>query len=164
MNTTLRRSAFPFAAVAVLLAAAGCAQLRPAPAAPPEAAPVAVPPTAPLPPAASPAPEPAAAAAEASARAAEQSLQAGLRAYDDGNYKIAEQKLGAALKTGLSAPKDRASAHKTLAFLYCTSDRMKACEQSFRAARGADPRFALSKAESGHPMWGPVYRRALGLN
>ena len=154
------------ACAVVLLALAGCAQFKPAPAPAPQApspapAPAPAPPSAP---AAAPAPDPAAAAAEASARQAEQSLQQGLRAYDDGNYKLAEQKLGAALKSGLPAPRDRASAHKTLAFLYCTSDRMKACEQSFRAARSADPRFALSKAESGHPMWGPVYRRALGLN
>lgn len=94
-------------------------------------------------------------------RPAEQALLSGLRAYDEGQYGPAEQRLGNALKLGLSAPRDRAAAHKTLAFIYCTSKRIKACEASFRAARAADPGFALSKAEAGHPTWGPVYRRVL---
>ena len=98
---------------------------------------------------------------ELSARPAEQALLTGIRAYDDGQYKLAEQRLGSALKTGLAAPKDRAAAHKTLAFIYCTSQRAKACESAFRAARAADPAFTLSKAEAGHPLWGPVYRRTL---
>ena len=55
--------------------------------------------------------------------------------------------------------KASADAHKHLAFIYCTSDRIKACEAEFRAAREADPAFALSKAEAGHPQWGPVYQR-----
>jgi len=33
------------------------------------------------------------------------------------------------------------------------------CEAQFRAARTDDPAFALSKAEAGHPQWGPVYQR-----
>jgi len=49
------------------------------------------------------------------------------------------------------------SAHKTLAFIYCTSGRKAECEAAFRAARVADPAFALNKAEAGHPVWGPVY-------
>ena len=58
-----------------------------------------------------------------------------------------------------SSPRDRAAAHKNLAFIYCTSDRIKACETAFRSAREADPNFVLSKAEAGHPRWGPVYQR-----
>ena len=33
------------------------------------------------------------------------------------------------------------------------------CEAEFRAARQADPSFALDRAEAGHPVWGPVYRK-----
>lgn len=147
-------------AAAALLALAGCGQLPRS--APPAAEPPAPPPaTAPV---AEPAPPPPPPAPGPVSRVGEQALQAGLRAYDAGNYKLSEQRLATALKAGLAAPKDRAAAHKTLAFLYCTSDRLKACEQAFRAARAADPRFALSKAEAGHPTWGPVYRRVLGLN
>ena len=45
--------------------------------------------------------------------------------------------------------------------MYCSSKRVKACEAAFRAAREADPAFTLSKAEAGHPTWGPVWRRVL---
>jgi hypothetical protein len=43
--------------------------------------------------------------------------------------------------------------------MYCTSRRLDACEQAFRAARTADPGFSLGRAEAGHPVWGPVYQR-----
>ena len=67
-----------------------------------------------------------------------------MRAYDDAQYPQAERALQTALHTGLNSPKDRASAYKLLAFIYCTSNRMPDCEASFRAAREADPAFALS--------------------
>ena len=59
---------------------------------------------------------------------------------------------GLALGLGLGSPRDRAMAHKHLAFILCTSDRLEACETEFRAARSADPAFALSRAEAGHPV------------
>ena len=92
-------------------------------------------------------------------RPAEKALLAGMRAYEDAQYATAEAQLGFALRTGLASPRDRAAAHKHLAFIYCTSDRIKACEAAFRAAREADPNFVLSKSEAGHPRWGPVYQR-----
>lgn len=92
-------------------------------------------------------------------RPAEKALLAGIRAYEDAQYPQAEKLLTQALKDGLASPRDRAAAHKHLAFIYCTSDRVKACEDAFRAARAADPAFALSKSEAGHPQWGPVYQR-----
>ena len=90
---------------------------------------------------------------------AEKALLAGIRAYDDAQYAEAEKQLKAALQAGLGSAKDRAAAHKHLAFIYCTSNRPSECEASFRAARRANPTFALSKSESGHPVWGPVYNR-----
>jgi Tfp pilus assembly protein PilF len=93
-------------------------------------------------------------------RPAERALLAGWRAYDDANYGVAERELVSALGFGLRSAKDRATAHKLLAFVYCTSRRLEQCEQSFRAARAADPAFALGRAEAGHPLWGPVYLRA----
>lgn len=94
-------------------------------------------------------------------RPAERHLLAGLRAYDDAQYPRAEKELKLALDAGLASGRDRAAAHKQLAFIYCTSGRTAQCEAAFRAARAADPAFALAKGEAGHPMWGPVYRRAL---
>lgn len=92
-------------------------------------------------------------------RPAERALLAGLRAYDDGQYSDAERELNKAVGTGLVSAKDRAAANKHLAFIYCTSQRVKPCEDAFRAARSADAEFALTRAEAGHPLWGPVYKR-----
>jgi len=94
-------------------------------------------------------------------RPAERALLTGMRAYDDAQYAQAERALTTALHTGLNSSKDRASAYKLLAFIYCTSNRVADCEASFRAARQADPTFALTRSEAGHPIWGPVYRRAM---
>lgn len=90
-------------------------------------------------------------------RPAERNLLLGLRAYDDGLYPEAEKALGDALRLQLVSARDRATAHKTLAFIYCATERRADCEKSFRAAKLADPAFELSKAEAGHPVWGPVY-------
>ncbi len=90
---------------------------------------------------------------------AERALLAGIRAYDDGQYGPAEERLQQALQAGLAAAKDRAAAHKHLAFIFCTSKRVPDCEAQFRAARRVDPAFALSRSEAGHPLWGPVWQR-----
>ncbi|MGY4828137.1 TssQ family T6SS-associated lipoprotein [Sphaerotilaceae bacterium SBD11-9] len=97
---------------------------------------------------------------DVTSRPAERALQGGIRAYDDAQYVEAEKQLNLALQTGLVSPRDQGAAHKTLAFIYCTSNRVVECEAEFRAAKKADPSFALSKSEQGHPLWGPVYKRA----
>ena len=94
-------------------------------------------------------------------RPAERALYDALRAYDDGQYVQAESALQASLAAGPRSPRDRAMAHKLLAFIHCTSARVDACEAAFRAARDADKSFALSRSEAGHPTWGPVYRRVI---
>ena len=93
------------------------------------------------------------------AQRAERALIDGMRAYDDGQYAAAEAALRRALQEGLASARDQATAHKLLAFITCSSARLAECEQAFRAALQADPGFSLSKAESGHPMWGPVFER-----
>lgn len=100
--------------------------------------------------------------AELMERPGERALVEGMRAYDEGQYAPSEAALRRALAAGLASPRDRASAHKLLAFIACTSERLALCEASFRAARAADPGFALQRAELGHPLWGPVYRRVTG--
>ena len=102
---------------------------------------------------------PAGGLSEVMQRPAERALLAGLRAYDDANYVDAERELSKALASGLVSAMDRATAYKHLAFVYCTSERVRQCEAAFRAARAADGEFALSRAEAGHPLWGPVYKR-----
>lgn len=92
-------------------------------------------------------------------RPAERALLDGLRAYEDAQYDEAEKQFNLALRSGLASPRDRAEAHKHLAFIFCASRRLDPCEKAFRSARAADGSFALSKSEAGHPVWGPVYRR-----
>jgi Tfp pilus assembly protein PilF len=94
-------------------------------------------------------------------RPAERALIEGIRAYDDAQYGQAETALRKALSAGLASGRDRATAHKLLAFITCTSQRLAECEASFRAAREADPAFALNRGEAGHPVWGPVYRKVV---
>ncbi len=108
-----------------------------------------------------PPPAPTGGLAELMERPAERLLVEGIRAYDDGQYPQAEAALRKALQAGLRSGRDQASAHKLLAFITCTSDRPADCEAAFRAARAADPAFALSRSEAGHPLWGPVYRKTL---
>jgi hypothetical protein len=91
----------------------------------------------------------------------ERALLDAMRAYDDGQYPQADGALRRALAAGLVSARDRATAHKLRAFISCSSERIAECEAEFRAARAADPAFVLSRSESGHPIWGPVYRRVV---
>ena len=93
-------------------------------------------------------------------RPAERALMGAMRAYDDADYPTVERQANEAMKLGLRSNRDVATAHKLRAFVYCTSNRLAACEAEFRAARTADPAFVLSHAEAGHPVWGPVYLKS----
>ncbi|MCZ8029094.1 MAG: TssQ family T6SS-associated lipoprotein [Pseudomonadota bacterium] len=137
---TGRRSAFGAASAALALAVlAGCATPPPPPPPPP---PVGL--------------------ADLMDRPAERALYEGMRSYEDGQYLAAESHLRRALDNALRSARDRAVAHKLIAFITCTSERTAECEFHFRAARAADPAFQLSRPEAGHPIWGPVYRRIAG--
>lgn len=96
---------------------------------------------------------------EIAERPGEKALLAGIRAYEDAQYPESEKQLHQALQFGLAAPRDRAAAYKHLAFIHCSNRRNMECEAAFKSARQADPAFALSKSEAGHPLWGPVYQR-----
>ena len=90
---------------------------------------------------------------------AERALVNGLRNYEEGAFDRADTNLKRALKEGLASTHDVAVANKYLAFIACAFNRISACEQHFRDAFRAEPQFALSDKEVGHPIWGPVYRR-----
>ena len=91
-------------------------------------------------------------------RKAEQELSAGLKSYEDGNYVQAQKQIQNALNSELTFKSDRVTAHKYLAFIHCASDRKKQCRASFKEALEINPDLQLSAAESGHPLWGPVFR------
>ena len=89
---------------------------------------------------------------------AEKDLAAGVRFYEDGDYRRAAKLLQESLDGGLRSAADRANAHKYLAFTYCVTSRERQCREEFGKALDADPAFNLDAAESGHPIWGPVFR------
>jgi hypothetical protein len=89
---------------------------------------------------------------------AQESLAAGVKQYDAGEYDNAEKSLQASLTHGLLSKADQSRARKLLAFIYCTSSREAQCRDEFRKAFEINPDFALTAAEDGHPIWGPVYR------
>jgi hypothetical protein len=91
---------------------------------------------------------------------AEHELGRGIHSYEDGEYKRASRELQAALDLGLEAKRDRAKAHKYLAFIVCATGREKSCRDQFRMALEADPAFELEPAEVGNPIWRAALRAA----
>ena len=97
--------------------------------------------------------------APASLDKAQQELASGIASYENGDYKLAARQLQSALALGLESGVDQARAHKYLAFMHCVGGRERLCREEFRKAIDADPSFDLTLAESGHPTWGPVFRK-----
>jgi len=90
-------------------------------------------------------------------RAREQ-LAAGVKFYEAGEFDSAQKSLTGALEHGLLPKSDQARARKLLAFIHCVLGREAQCRDEFRKAFEIYPDFALTPAEDGHPIWGPVYR------
>ena len=84
-------------------------------------------------------------------------LSAGLKQYENGDYEESAKNLQGAIDLGV-AEKQRATAHKHLAFIHCASNRVGQCRDEFRKALAVDPHFDLNRAEAGHPVWGPIFR------
>lgn len=91
-------------------------------------------------------------------RKAEQDLSAGIRAYEDGDYKNAPKLLQSALDAGLLLDSDKLVAHKYLAFMHCAHGRDTQCRAEFREVLELDPKYELGPTETGHPAWGPVFK------
>ncbi len=91
--------------------------------------------------------------------AGEPYLGQGIAFYEEGDYRAADRRLMFALEEGLTIP-DRVLAHKYLAFIACVSGHQLTCREEFAIALKLDPEFELDEAESGHPIWGPVFRSA----
>ena len=83
-------------------------------------------------------------------------LATGLREYEEGGYAEAARNLQGAIDLGLH-DRERARAHKHLAFIHCASNRERACREEFRKALAIDPGLELTPAEAGHPVWGPLF-------
>ncbi len=124
-------------AIAFVAALAGCAQMQPAEAPKPVAPQI----------------------TEDTLRVrAKEQLATGVKLYETGDFDGAARSLQASLDHGLLEKSDQGRARKYLAFIHCVAGREAACAAEFRKAFEIDPAFALTPAEDGHPIWGPVYR------
>ena len=139
---------------ALWLAGCGATPDKPAPRAErPRPAPPAPPPAA-LP----PAPDDRASPADDNAAQTSQAIYAeGLRLYRAGQYDDAIARFAAVQ----SPPSLRVQALKYTAFGYCVTNRLPLCQRAFQDALALSPAFRLTKAEQGHPVWGPVFTKAL---
>ena len=95
---------------------------------------------------------------------AERLLLLGIQAYEDGDLKKSSERLTGALSSGLTFNKDKVTAYKYLAFIHCSAGREQQCRDDFVAAVALDPEMQLSPAESGHPVWGPIFRSVKARN
>ena len=86
-------------------------------------------------------------------------LAVGVSNYDEGNHKNATLNLQDALDSCLPETSQQVKAHKYLAFIHCAANREKLCQEEFTMALEIDPEFELTPAESGHPIWGRVFRK-----
>ena len=89
---------------------------------------------------------------------AQAQLMRGADLYTSGDYDGAIKSLSSSLDHGLLPRPEQARARKLMAFSHCVQGREPACRDEFRKAFEIHPEFALSPAEDGHPIWGPVYR------
>ncbi len=87
----------------------------------------------------------------------EAAFNTGIKQYDNGDYVDAARNLQGAISEGLR-DNDRVTAHKHLACIHCASGRELQCRDEFRRALAVDSSMELTAAESGHPIWGPIFR------
>ena len=85
-------------------------------------------------------------------------LKDGLKKYDSGNYDEAMNNFLLALDSGQLPVSEQLMARKHMAFVHCLSGRETNCKEEFEKVITLDPKFDLTPAESGHPIWGPIFR------
>jgi hypothetical protein len=90
---------------------------------------------------------------------AERIFAEGLELYDNGEYTAAIKKFRSPEITK-AWPELRVRALKYLAFSYCVTDKLQACQQTFYDAIQIDPKFKLKPSEMSHPIWGQVFQKA----
>lgn len=93
-------------------------------------------------------------------RAADETLQAAQASFASGDYARAIRLLRNSDAVTDSDRRTQVEAHKLMAFSYCVTGRVSMCRSEFEKALRLDPKFDLSNAEKGHPIWGPAFEAA----
>jgi len=83
----------------------------------------------------------------------------GLQFYDNGEYAAAIKKFQSP-ELFKAWPELRVRSLKYLAFSYCVTNQLQACQKAFYDALQIDPQFKLRPEEKDHPIWGPVFQKA----
>jgi len=94
---------------------------------------------------------------QSAARAAVDGARA---AYGAGDYGRTIAILSRAKEIDGADTDTQVAAHKLLAFSYCVTNRVAQCRAEFSKILDLNPRFDLSPAEKGHPIWGPAFEFA----
>ncbi len=89
-----------------------------------------------------------------------QYLGQGIALFDAKDFQTAERAFQSALFAGLPDGQERASAHKYLAFIYCTNGEGKRCESEFDAAFAVRPSFRIDGYELNNTPWRGAYFRS----
>ncbi|KVN51546.1 TssQ family T6SS-associated lipoprotein [Burkholderia stagnalis] len=92
--------------------------------------------------------------------AARATLDSARTAYDIGDYARTIAILNRAHDIDGADTDTQVAAHKLLAFSYCVTNRVATCRAEFVKILALNPRFDLSPAEKGHPIWGPAFEAA----
>ena len=87
-------------------------------------------------------------------------LAEGVDLYNQGQYQAAIRKLQETPDIRTVTANVQVEAFKYLAFSQCVTRQPSQCRQSFERLLNVAPTFELSRAEAGHPLWGPVFKAA----
>jgi hypothetical protein len=90
-------------------------------------------------------------------------LNIGIKNYDDGDYAASMSMFQSLVENRAATKSEKLFAYKYLAFIHCISpneskeQRERMCRDSFKKAFALNQNFALTPAEAGHPVWGPIF-------
>ncbi len=90
----------------------------------------------------------------------EQLLAEGTELYEKGDYRNAIRKLTSARDAADEGSLIKQNSFRYLAFSYCVTSQRALCKAQFSNLLAMSPEFQLSRGESGHPQWGPVFKEA----
>lgn len=83
-----------------------------------------------------------------------------VKQFEERDFETAIRGLQGLLGSPDATAPQQVRMHKYLAFSQCSLQRRAPCQQHFESALKIDPTFQLTQAESGHPIWDPVFKKA----